>query len=139
PLRAVLDAHRTPRLPLRPWRCSYFDAAGKANRGAGAAPHAPRAPASRRTPRAPRLHPDRGMAKRNRARAVFHDRVAMEEAVRALELEGVSARRIHVSRADASGGHVRTPAEGGRAAGVGAGFGAVVGGALALLAIAAAD
>lgn len=61
--------------------------------------------------------------------------MAMEEAVRALELEGVGRRQISVSRADASGGGVRRPPEAGSALSIGGAVGSAVGAALALLSI----
>jgi hypothetical protein len=73
------------------------------------------------------------MATSHDARAVFHDRATMEEAVRALELEGIARKRIHVSHASTLGGVVRRPPERSGAMGAGAGFGAIVGVALALL------
>lgn len=69
------------------------------------------------------------------ARAVFHDRATMEEAVRALELEGIPRKRIHVYHASTLGGVVRRPPERGGAMGAGAGFGAALGLALALLSL----
>lgn len=69
------------------------------------------------------------------ARAVFHDRATMEEAVRALELEGIPRKRIHVYHASTLGGVVRRPPERGGAMGAGAGFGAVLGVTLALLSL----
>lgn len=66
------------------------------------------------------------------ARAVFHDRMAMEEAVRALELEGVNRRHISVSRADASGGGVRRSPETGSALSIAGAVGSAIGAALAL-------
>lgn len=74
-------------------------------------------------------------AKSSDARAVFHDREAMEEAVRALELEGVQRRRIRVSRADASGGGVKGPPEEGSALSIGGALGSAVGAALALVSL----
>lgn len=72
-----------------------------------------------------------------RAQAVFHDRATMEEAVRALELEGIRRRHIHVQRAAELGGELRTPPERSSAALVGAGVGAALGLGLALLSLAA--
>lgn len=66
------------------------------------------------------------------ARAVFHDRAAMEEAVHALELEGVRRRRIRVWRADASGRSVRKAPESSTALSIGGALGSAAGGALAL-------
>lgn len=73
------------------------------------------------------------MATGNDAQAVFHDHATMEEAVRALEIEGVRRRRIHVHRASTVGGVVRKPPEHGGALGAGAAIGLVVGGAIGML------
>src|SRR5690606_14848641 len=82
---------------------------------------------------ASRLQPHSSMWRRSpAARAVFHDRMAMEEAVRALELEGVNRRHISVSRADASGGGVRRPPETGSALSIAGAVGSEIGAALAL-------
>lgn len=69
---------------------------------------------------------------RSDARAVFHDRAAMEEAVHTLERDGVRHRRIFVSRVDASTGTPREAPEAGPALAVGGVIGAAIGAALAL-------
>lgn len=76
------------------------------------------------------------MARKIRTRAVFHDRTALDHAVRALELEGIRRQRVHIYRADFSEGVVHTPPETGSALVVGAAVGAGIGAALALMAIA---
>lgn len=75
------------------------------------------------------------MARKTDARAVFHDRAAVEEAVRALELEGVRRPRIHIYRADTTGRVVRVPPERSSALAIGGGLGAVVGLGLAILSL----
>lgn len=69
------------------------------------------------------------------ARAIFHDRTAMEHAVRALELEGVRRRRISIARADATGG-VHQPPEASSALSIGGAVGSAIGAVLALLSLA---
>lgn len=71
----------------------------------------------------------------NEARAVFHDRMAMEHAVRALELEGVRRRRISIHRADATGG-LHQPPEASSALSIGGAVGSAAGAALALFSLA---
>lgn len=75
------------------------------------------------------------MATTRDAEAVFHDRKAVEEAVRALELEGIRRNRIRVQRANTLGGVVRRPPERGGIMVAGAGMGAVVGVGIGLLAM----
>ncbi len=71
---------------------------------------------------------------------MFHDRAAMEEAVRALELEGVERRRISISRARATEeGSVRTPPELGPTLSAFGAVGSAIGAALALFAFALRD
>src|SRR5690606_21251404 len=85
--------------------------------------------------RAPILRPSGSMATTRDAEAVFHDRKAVEEAVRALELEGIRRNRIRVQRANTLGGVVRRPPERGGIMVAGAGMGAVVGVGIGLLAM----
>ncbi len=75
------------------------------------------------------------MSRRTSARAVFHDRDAVEEAVRALDLEGVQRARIHVCPAAVSEGIVHTPRESGSAASIGVGVGGAIGGVIAIVSL----
>ncbi len=69
------------------------------------------------------------------ARAVFHDRTQMEQAVRALELEGVRRGRIHVSRVGTAGGGVQRAPESGSVLSIGGAIGSAIGGGIAMLSI----
>ncbi len=59
----------------------------------------------------------------------------MEHAVRALTLEGIRTRRIHVYRAAVEDGVVRTPRESSSTVAFGVGVGAAIGGALAIVSL----